>query len=805
MLQDLRFALRLLRRSPGFTCAAVLTLAFGIGATTAIFTLVDAVLLRPLDIGASDRVVALQSPQDKSTAFLYAQYKSIRDSVGSTIALAIEYPSDVIVDIPAGRSRRRAAFVNAGYFDVLQRLPRAGRPFVEADDAAGAEPVVILSDTFWRTVFNSDGQAVGRSLRVSGIQMTIVGIAPPRTRGTDVQSPSDIFLPPHAIMRTHTLPGNPGNYFFQDGTPGWSPGAYWRVFGRIAPGVSLRDAEATAVCVVCATQKLQLVSVQSAAVAGRIRGDVSRFSAVLFVAVLLVLTIGCANVAGLVMARTEARRRDIAVRLAMGISRNRLIGQLLLECLLISAAGAVAGIVMGRWILAGLASFELPGFIPLGKIEFPLDARVLAFAIGVSAVSAMAFGLAPARAAARTNIIGSLRQGGRAGRAGRSRYVLIAVQVGLTVVLVFGAALFIRSLRTALGVDIGFDASRVIIADSDVRAARLDTSGKAAYYDTAMRRLQSLPGVEAVSYGEGPFFFAGNSTPSIEVDGQALRLPKNVSEFLAGPGYFRALGIPLVSGRDFAAADGASAQAVVVVNSAFAQRFWPGQSALGHRVGVPPRVKDALIVGVAEDGKYARLDESGRLVVFMVWKQLVATAGRTGLIVRTSGTASMALRSVRDAAVTIDREVPVSSVLPLTDMVSRALLPQQLGFWLLGGFGIIAVFLGVVGIHGLVAFLVAQRTHEIGVRMALGAERGDIMGLMVRGVLSAVLGGAVAGLLVAWWLSAFVGRLLFGVGPHDPAAFAGTIALLVLTAIAGVLVPALRAVRVDPMIALRAE
>ena len=447
-----------------------------------------------------------------------------------------------------------------------------------------------------------------------------------------------------------------------------------------------------------------------------------------------------------------------------------------------------------------------PGFIPLAKIEYPLDARLLTLAVAVSALSAVAFGLAPARAAARADIVSSLKPGSH-GRSGRSRHVLIALQIGLTVVLVFGAGLFIQSLRTALGVDIGLDASRVIIAETDVRAARLDPARQTAYFDVAASRLQSLPRIEAVSTGDGPFFLSGNSTPWIDVDGVELRLPANVAEFRGGPGYFRALGIPLIVGRDFASTDDAHAPLVVVVNAAFARRFWSaGESPLGHRVSVPPVIANATIIGGSPRmARVSRLQESGRLAVFMAWKQTVATPGQTGLIVRTAGDPAAAVPVIRDAAGNLDREVPVNSVATLQERVARGLLPQRLGFWLLGGFGVIAVLLGVIGIHGLVAFLVAQQTHEIGVRMALGAERGDIMRLMVQGVLAAVLAGTVGGLIAAWWLSAAVTRLLFGVGPHDPAAFAGTVAVLVVAAMAGVLIPARRAARVDPMIALRAE
>jgi putative ABC transport system permease protein len=807
MIRDLRFAFRLLRRSPGFTVAAVLTLALGIGATTAIFTLVDAVLLRPLDIGAPNRVVALQETSRGTTSatLLYSNYQLIRAAVGMTISTAIECSSEITVETPAGLARRRGAFVSTNYFDVLERPPAAGRPFVEADDAPGAEPVIVVTDVFWRSVLAADPGALGRTVRVSGVPMTIVGIAPPHVRGTDVQSVADVFLPAHAILRTTTMPGTPGNYYFQDGSPGYSPSPFWRVFGRIAPGISLKAVAARTICPSCAGQKFQLIPIQQAAVSGRIRGDVSRFSFVLFTAVLLVLLIGCANVAGLVMARTETRRREIAVRLAMGISRGRLIRQLLWECALIALASGAAGSILARWILAGLSTFQLPGFIRLDKLEYALDMRVLGFAVGLSAISAVAFGLGPARAAARTDIVRSLKQARGPSTTARSQYALIAVQVAFTVVLVFGAGLFVRSLRTAMGVDVGLDVSRIVIADTDVEAARFEAPRKIAYFEGAVTRLASLPGVESVSYGNGPFFAFGGSTPSVVIDGQKIRLPQNVNEFMAGPGYFRTLGIPLARGRDFAPADDAAAPEVIVINAAFARRFWPDADPIGHRVGVPPIVKDAVVVGVVEDGKYQRLEETGKLAIFSAWKQSGQFARSAAVIVRTSGDAGVAARGIGDIVKRMDAQVVVPSVLSLQEIIGRALLPQRLGFWLLGSFGMVAVVLGIVGIYGLVTFVVAQRTHEIGVRMALGARTGDVMRLVLGGLMAAVIGGGLAGVGAAWLLAGFVNRLLFGISPHDPAAFAGALALLSAAAIVGSWLPARRATRVDPMIALRAE
>lgn len=807
MLQDLRFAFRLLRRSPGFAVAAVLTLTLGIGATTAIFTLIDAVLLRPLDIGTPDRVVALQetSRGQTSTAFLYSNYKAIRAAVEPAINIAIEYPSDVTVETPAGLARRRGAFVSTNYFDVLERPPVAGRPFVESDDQPGAEPVIVITDTFWRSVLAGDAGAVGRSVRVSGVPMTIVGIAAPRVRGTDVQSVADVFLPAHAVLLTTTMPGTPGHYFFQDGSPGWSPGAYWRVFGRLAPAMSLEAAAEKAICVGCGGQKLQLIPIQQAAVASRVRGDVSRFSLVLFVAVLFVLLIGCANLAGLVMARTETRRREIAVRLAIGISRARLVRQLLWECGLIAVASSAAGIVLARWMLAGISSFELPGLIRLDKVQYALDLRILGFAVGLSAIAAVAFGLGPARAAARTDIVRSLKNVRGTGMTSRSHYGLIAVQVAFTVVLVVGAGLFIRSLKTALGVDVGLDATRIVIADTDVQAARFDPPRSLAYFEGAVSLLASLPSVESVSYGNGPFFAFGGSTPSLVIDGGNVRLPQNVIEFMAGPGYFRTLGIPLARGRDFTPADDATAPPVVVINTAFARRFWPDADPIGHRISALPIIKDAIVVGVVEDGKYQRLEETGRLAVFSAWKQGGPFARSAAVIVRTKGDAAAAARGLGDVVRRMDSQVATLSVRPLQEIIGRAMQPQRLGFWLLGSFGMVALVLGIVGIYGLVTFVVAQRTHEIGVRMALGARAGDVMRIVLAGLMAAVIGGGLAGIGAAWLLAGFVNRLLFGIGPHDPAAFAGALALLLAAAIAGSWLPARRATRVDPMIALRAE
>jgi predicted permease len=547
------------------------------------------------------------------------------------------------------------------------------------------------------------------------------------------------------------------------------------------------------------------IPLQTAAIGPRIRGDVSRFSTMLFVAVVLVLMIGCANVAGLLMARTESRRHEIAVRVAMGISRARLVRHVLIECSLLAAAGAAAGFVLARWLLAGMSSFELPGFFKLSAVEYPLDGRIFAFALVLAATVTLAFALAPARLALGADVSAVLKRTPRRGRPSRVRHALIFGQVGITVVLLFGAGLFVRSLRQALAVDIGVDAGRVVVADTDVRSAHYDAARQKTYFESAARRLASTPGIESVSWGTGPFIFNGTSTPVVVVDGQSYRLPRNVAEFQGGPDYFHTLGIALLRGRDFAWTDEAAAPPVVVVNAAFARRFWGKRDPIGRRVSVPPVIIDALVVGVSEDGKYGSLTETGTLAVFAPWRQTARFAFAAAVIVRGRDSDPSLPRLVRGELQEVDSGVLVGSVDRLSERVEHLAAPQRVGAWLLGAFALVGLLLAVVGVYGLLSYVIAQQTREIGIRIALGAGGADVAWAIGRPAVVAVLGGAATGLAVSWWLSSLVTRMLFGIQPHDSAAFAGALALLLLAALAAAAVPMRRATRVDPIVVLRSE
>lgn len=807
MLQDIRYAFRLLLRSPGFTAAAVLTLALGMGGTTAIFSLVDALLLHPLPIAQPDRLFMLQSRRanDVQATFLYRDYQQLRETAASSAELTFEGSGMVLLQSDAGLVTANVKFVSPTYFDVLRWPPAVGRGFAPDDDGVGASPVVVLTDRLWRSGFSADPGVIGRAIRMGGFTATVIGVAPPRVRGTNVTSPADLFAPAHVILRTATRSGTPGNYYFQTGEPGYSPGWNLRIVGRRPDRAGPAEMVARLSCTGC-IGRMEALPIQSAAVASTLRSDVSTFTTLLFAAMGTVLLIGCANLAGLVLARGEGRRRDFAVRLAVGAGRGRLARQLLVESALISIVGAAAGLIVARWILAGFTGFELPGAIALSKLEYPLSGRVLLFAVAVATLTSLSFGVAPARAAMRIDVIDALRQrSGATHGTGRLRFLLLTGQIALTLVLTAGAALFVRSVQAGLSVDVGLPTDRVLIADAGLRLARYDPSRTTAFYESVVVRARLLPGVSSVSFGNGPFFTGGSSTPGVVVDGEPLRLPRNVEEFQGGPAYFTTLGIRLVRGRDIADTDREDTAAVVVVNEALARRLWPGQEAIGRRLSVPPVVRDATVVGVAEDGKYLKLTEQAGLAVFAPWRQTAQFAGSGALIVRAEIDARALIPSVHAVLMSMDPNVPIVSVLTLRERIARLLMPQQFGGWLLGGFSLLALLLAVAGTYGLVSYVAAQRTHEIGVRLALGASRRHILSQLLVGTLGAVLAGMALGGLGVWWTAHYIDRFLFGVISFDPMALAAAGGILTCAALAAGSLPARRAMHVDPLVALRTE
>jgi len=385
------------------------------------------------------------------------------------------------------------------------------------------------------------------------------------------------------------------------------------------------------------------------------------------------------------------------------------------------------------------------------------------------------------------------------------RFLLLAGQVALTLILTVGAALFVRSVQAGLSLSVGLQTDRVIIADTDLRLARYDSARTTEFYERVVGRLRVLPGVSSVSFGTGPFFTGGSSTPALIVDGEPLRLPQNVEEFQGGPAYFAALGIRLLRGRDFVEADREGSGAVVVVNEALARRLWPGREAVGRRLSDPNVMRDATVVGVAEDGKYLRLSEQNGFAIFAPWRQTAQLGADGAVIIRGDTNPRALIPSIRAVLHSTDPNIPIASLSTVRERIARLLMPQQFGQWLLGGFSLMALMLSVAGTYALISYTVAQRTHEIGIRLALGAARRHVLSQVLVRTFGAVLVGAALGGIGVWWTGRYVSRFLFGVTPFDPVSLAVAGSLLACAAVAASYLPARRATRVDPTVALRTE
>jgi putative ABC transport system permease protein len=793
---ELRYALRRLRRAPGFTAAATATLALGIGAAIAIFTLIDALLLRPLPVAASDRLVVLE--RDRQAGFTYGDYRRLEISAPALVELAVEGDERVAFGIGGATSRVTAKFVSSGYFNLLGRPPARGRDFAPGDHAWGAPLVAVVSDVLWRRELAGGTDLMGRSVSIAGVPATVIGVAAPGVRGTDLHAPADLFLPVTAVLQTTTLPGNAMSYYFGEvGDREYSPSAWLRVIARLRPGIERAAAQAAL--------DVTLVPIQSAAVPSRFRPDTARFVTLLAVAVAAVLAIAWANLAGLLLARNERRRREMGVRLALGGAPARLMGLVLIEGLVLAILGGAVGLWVAHGMLRVLVPRRLAGAVDLSTVDLSLGFRAWLFMLAVSVLTAVAVGLVPARRAARIDVLSALKLGvSAAPSTQRWRGALVAGQVALSFVLAIGAGLFVRSLRAGLSTDVGFDAERVVVAEVDLRLSRYDTGRTAAFFEAFAERLRAFPAVAEASYGSAPLGGSIGSNPWIEVDGGRHELSQSVEVLQAGPGYFHTLGMPILRGRELDGRDGEGAPAVVVVNEALATRFWAERDPVGHRLSCRPWLADGIVVGVVRDATYKRLGESGRLAVFVPWQQSRSFGGSVGLV-RSRVDPAVVAGIVRSELRAMTPDLPILGVAPASERISQVLAPQRLGSWLLGGFALAGLVLAVVGTYGLVAYVVTQRTHEIGIRVALGADATDVLGLILMRGLRAPLLGVVIGLAGSLWGARFVDRFLFGIRPLDPLTFVVCAIGLLVTAIVASFIPARAALRVDPVVALRAE
>ncbi len=819
--QDVRYAARMLARSPGFTAVAVLTLALGIGANTAIFSVVNAILLRPLPGREPSQLASVYTSDFSGPLYgtsSYPDYVDLRDhnEVFSGVAAYSAHP----MLITQGNESYRVIGqpVTGNFFEVLGVNGQYGRTFAAAEDTPGAEPVVVLSHSLWQRRFGADPSRVGKTINISGQPVTIVGVAPAGFTGLPRGVGIDLWVPMN--MLPQVVPGR------DDLTERGDRGSF--LIGRLKAGVTVEQAQANLnlrarqlfeaypdnwTSLKGEPRVITVLPERQTRVLPMIREAVWAFLVLLQVVVGLVLLIACANVASLLLARATARRREIAVRLSLGASRWRLVRQLLTESVLLALLAGGAALLLALWATQALMAFQPPLPVTLA-LDLSLDAPVLLFTLLLALATGVLFGLAPALQASRFNLLGALKEeGSLTGGWPRSRLrnLLVIAQVALSLLLLMGSGLLLRSLANAEAIDPGFEPEGVLLASVDLQLQGYGESEGRALFERLQARLESLPQVESASVATILPLGLAAGRRGIRIQGYE-RAPGEGMEVhfnVVGPHYFETMRIPLVRGRWFTPQDTQGAPGVVIVNEAFARRYWPGQDPLGKRISMGVTEQDGrqvyplAVVGVAQDGKYVTLGEDARPFVFYPHRQNYEADAT--VLVRTGGDPAAFSETLRQEIRALDPRLPVYDVRTLESHMSFALVPVRLAATLLGVFGLLALTLCCVGLYGTLSFAVSQRTREIGVRIALGARSRDVLRLVLAQGLVLTLVGMGIGLSAAAGASRFLTFLLYGISPLDPFTFLVISMLLLMVALLACYVPARRALRVDPMAALRYE
>jgi putative ABC transport system permease protein len=819
LFQDLRYAWRLLWKQPGFTAVAAASLALGIGANTTIFSLVDALLLRPLPVTAPATLVSIFTTDRKNPGFApssHLNWKDLREQCGS-FSQVLGYDFVGMSVAFGGSSGGKPSvlggqMVSGNYFDVLGVPAAVGRTFTAEDDREGAgQPVAVLSDHLWRERLGGDRAAIGRTISIDNHPFTVIGVAPREFTGTDIGLRPELWVP--MAMNRMLRPDPASNWY------GTRRGLFLFAIGRLKPGARLAQAQAEATTLSRRLEhdfpnedkgrSFKLVPLTQAAINPGFRQGVVAASALLLTVVGLVLLIACANVANLLLARASVRRKEIAVRLSLGAARSRLVRQLLTESLLLALLGGACGLLLAAWadraLVSVLPSLRLPVSIAL---ELKVDPRVLAFNLILSFATGLLFGLVPALQASRPELVSALKsQAAPAGTGGRrlaGRNLLVAAQVALSLVALIAAGLFLRSLGEQQRADPGFSADRLVRLQFDLGLRGYDEARGEGFVRELAELAAAVPGVAAATVAQaGPF--QGSIARSVFLDGQE-RTDNNgilIQINAVGPRYFETIGVPIVRGRAFTAADRTGAPAVAVVNEFMADKFWPNQSPLGQRFRFYGDTASTEVVGVAKQVKYNSIGEDPQPYIYLPLEQRYA--GSLTLVARAAIEPGPVLLAVERQVRALDKDLPLTGVATLRQVLHDGLFAPRMGALLLGIFGALALVLATVGIYGVMSFSVAQRAREIGVRMSLGALPRSVLALVLYQGMTIVALGLGLGLATAFAVSRLTANLLFGISPTDPLAFVATTLLLAAVALAATVIPAQRATAVDPVVVLRQE
>jgi putative ABC transport system permease protein len=830
--QDTRYALRMLLKSPGFTAVTVVILALGIGANTAIFSLMNQVLLRALPVERPDELVILSSPGPKqghvssdsndngASSFSYLMYKDLRERNEVFSGLLGRYPVAVSLSFQGQTERADGELVSGNYFDVLGVRAAIGRTFtLEDDQTPGAHPLVVLSHGFWARRFAADPTIINQTININGQAMTVIGVTEAGFEGIQLGQRPNVFIP--LTMKAQMTPNWDGLSDRKD---------YWMsILGRLAPGTSRQQAElgleplyrslleSESSVQQMAPQRLEQFLGRKIVLADGSQGRLILQSGtreplmVLMAMVGLVLLIACANVASLLIARGAARQKEIAIRQALGAGRWPLVRQLLIESLSLSVLGGILGMLVALWTLSGLKQW-FPESEGLGGVSVDIDYVMLAFNFGLAVLTGLIFGLAPAFRATRTDLVSALKDQGTTsvGKShARFRKGLVVAEVALTVVLLVGAGLFARSLYNLRHLDVGVRTERLMAFSVAPELNGYTPARAIALFNQLEESLAALPGVESASSAEIAMF-SGNDTGSnvtlegyTPTEGESMNVRRNN----IGPGYFTTVGMPLLAGREFTKQDTAQSQKVAIINESMARRYFSEKDPVGRKMrygGGGGRPLDIEIVGVVKDAPHTSVRDKVQNFVYNPYTQN-PKIGELTFYVRTTLEPERMANSLRSQVSGLDGNLPVFNLRTLREQIEESIFGDRLMAVLSAVFGVLAALLAAIGIYGVMAYSVTQRTQEIGIRVALGAQQRDVLKLIVGQGMTLIVVGVTLGLGASLAFTRLMASLLYGVGATDPATFVVVTVLLVGIALLACLVPARRASKVDPIIALRYE
>ena len=853
LLQDLRYGLRMLRKTPGFTAIAVLSLGLGIGANTALFSSVDAVLLKTLPVKDPERLVLFNWEAGKAfrltgqrgifvgglapdrrggSSFQYSLFQKLRADVneGQTplsdlFAFANLWEQNVLIDGQAELSRMQA--VSGGYFAGVGVPARLGRTIIDADDNPAAPPVAMLSHAYWQERFGADNSVIGKQIKLNQITFTIVGVTPAGFNGTlQVDDRPAISVPlsfePMLLRENSAMVKKDGK-----------PGSWWlHVMGRLKPGASLAQArdslngsfQSLALEIMPPPKKANetaqiepkdfpnLVALPGNRGMWEMRKIYSRTIYLLFGVVGLVLLIACANVANLLLARSASRGAEITVRLAVGAGRWRLVRQLLTESVLLAALGGAVGVLLAFWGKDALAAMGSTrgSFMPPGD-DYSLNWRVLGFTVAVSLLTGILFGLAPAWRATRLDLTSALKVSKR-GSSGitRSRLIkgLVVTQVAMSLVLLVAAGLFVRTLRNLERVEVGFNQESLLLFTLKPSAVGYKNEKLAQFYEQLLPRLDAIPGARSATFGTTPLIAHYMNNTSLILPGESAESAPDHSTNvqIVRDNYFATMEIPLLRGRGFGPQDDQRAQQVAIVSETLARKFFPDQDPIGKRVGTNPKTVGKIeIVGVVRDTKYNSLSEDTEPLIYTPWRQELDQVGEMFFAVRVAGDPLSLVPAVRQTVRDLDVNLPVTRVSTQIKQTSETLTQERSFAGLVSFFGGLALLLASIGLYGVMAYSVTQRQHEMGIRMALGASAIDVLKLVIRNGATLALIGITLGLSGSFAATRLIKSLLFGVTATDATTFVAVSALILVVAVLACYIPARRAAKVDPMEALRYE